>query len=248
MNEFKSFEIHLVYQPKVNLNTLEIIGLEALVRFSDSKSKKKLNTENIIDSITNIDEMLSLTDKVFDKVISDIKILDKLKCEINISINMSSKELCNINLSNWIDEKINKYGKYISRIEIEITDKYEVKDKMVMKERINLLRKRGFFVSLDDLGSGFNQIEMIEIYEVDLIKIDKSMVRNFTLRKNELDYISNMSKKRNIKLLVEGIEADRDLKRFLKLGVEFGQGYYFYKPMKFDEILEKINLLKNISN
>lgn len=44
---------------------------------------------------------------------------------------------------------------------------------------------------------------MIENYEVDLIKIDKSMVRNFTLRKNELDYISNMSKKRNIKLLVE---------------------------------------------
>lgn len=107
----------------------------------DSKSKKKLNTENIIDSITNTDEILSLTDKV----ISDIKILDKLKCKINISINMSSKELCNINLSNWIDEKINKYGKYISRIEIEITEKYEVKDKMVMKERINLLRKRGFF-------------------------------------------------------------------------------------------------------
>lgn len=89
---------------------------------------------------------------------------------------------------------------------------------------------------------------MIENYEVDLIKIDKSMVRNFILRKNELDYISNMSKKRNIKLLVEGIEADRDLKRFLKLGVEFSQGYYFYKPMKFNEILEKINLLKNISN
>ena len=57
-----------------------------------------------------------------------------------------------------------------------------------------------------------------------------------------------MSKKRNIKLLVEWIEADRDLKRFLKLGVEFGQGYYFYKSMRFDEILEKINLLKNISN
>lgn len=76
--------MYLVYQPKVNLNTLEIIGLEALVRFSDSKSKKKLNNENIIDSITNIDEMLSLTDKVFDKVISDIKILDKLKCEINM--------------------------------------------------------------------------------------------------------------------------------------------------------------------
>lgn len=180
MSEFKDLDIYLVYQPKVNLNTLEIIGLESLVRFSDSKSKKKLNTENIIDSITNIDEMLSLTDKV----ISDIKILDKLKCEINISINMSSKELCNINLSNWIDEKINKYGKYISRIEIEITEKYEVKDKIIMKERIDLLRKRGFFVSLDDLGSGFNQIGVIQNYEVDLIKIDKSMVRNFTYRKN----------------------------------------------------------------
>lgn len=74
-----------------------------------------------------------------------------------------------------------------------------------MEKKNFLLRDLGFKVSLDDLGSGFNQIETIQQYEVDLIKVDKSMARSFKDRNKELMYISNISKKRNIKLLVEGI-------------------------------------------
>ena len=246
MNLIKDLDKYLVYQPKVDLKTLEIIGLEALIRFLEPRSKETLNTENIINSITDVSELIELTNEVFDIVISDMKRLDELNFKTRISINMTAKELCDINLAVWINEKLKKNKKYINRIEIEIIEKYEVKNELIMRERINLLREYGFIVSIDDLGSGYNQIEMIKNYDVDLIKIDRSMVRNFKSRYEELKYIINISKRSNIKILVEGIESEKDLKRFLDLGVEFGQGYYFYKPMRLDEILEKINLINDI--
>ncbi|HAT4314019.1 TPA: EAL domain-containing protein [Clostridium perfringens] len=247
MYKFNDLYMYLVYQPKVDLNTLEIVGLEALIRFFDPISQKILNTEDIINLITDINDMIELTNYVFDSVISDIKMLDKLNCNINISINMSSKEICNKNFVVWIDKKLRKYKEYIDRIEIEITEKYEVKDETVMKNRINLLRDLGFFLSIDDLGSGFNQIEMIKKYDVDLIKVDKSLVNKFDDRNKELKYIVSTSKKKDIKLLIEGIECEKDLKKFLDLGFEIGQGYYFYKPMKLNDVLEKTNLLKESS-
>lgn len=244
MYKFNDLDMYLVYQPKVDLNTLEIVGLEALIRFFNPISQNILNTEDIINLITDINDMLELTNYVFDSVISDIKMLDKLNCNISISINMSSKELCNKNFVNWIHRKLRKYKEYINRIEIEITEKYEVKDESIMKKRINLLRDLGFSLSIDDLGSGFNQIEMIKKYDVDLIKVDKSMIKKFDDRNKELKYIVSTSKKKDMKLLIEGIECEKDLKKFLDLGFEIGQGYYFYKPMKLNEVLEKTNLLK----
>lgn len=245
MNNVKILDKYLVYQPKVDLNTSEIIGLEALIRFIDTKSLKMLDTETVINSIESIEEMIVLTNDVLNMVISDMIKLDNMNYKVNISINMSSKEICNINLYSWIEKNFKEYKRYINRIEIEITEKYEIKDREIMRERIYLLKKLGFTVSIDDLGSGFNQRDTIEDYNVDLVKIDKSMVRDFNNKKEELEHIVDISKEKNIKLLVEGIESEEDLKRFLDLGVEFGQGYYFYKAMKLEELIETINLLND---
>lgn len=240
MNSVIRLDKYLVYQAKVDLNTSEIIGLEALVRFVEPSSLKLLNTETVINSISSIDEMIGLTNEVLNLVILDMKKLDSLGSKMNISINMSSKEICNINLYSWIKENFKEYKRYINRIEIEITEKYEIKDIEIMRSRISLLKQLGFTISIDDLGSGFNKIDIIKDYNVDLVKVDKSMVRDFANKKKELEYIVDISKEKNIKLLVEGIESKEDLKRFLDLGFEFGQGYYFYKPMKLDEIIESL--------
>ncbi|MDU7068916.1 MAG: EAL domain-containing protein [Clostridium perfringens] len=246
MSCFKKLEKYLVYQPKVDLNTLEIVGLEALIRFKDKETLKILSTDKVINSIESVEEMIDLSKYVFSNVISDMKKLEKLNYETNISINLSSKEICNINLFNWLIELSEQNNKYVNMIEIEITEKHEVKNIKLMRERIFLLRDVGFKISLDDLGVGFNQIDMIQKYEIDLIKVDKSMVRDFKNRNKDLKYISYVSKKRNIKLLIEGIECNRDLRRFLNLGFEFGQGYYFYEPMELSKMLKNKNLLNSI--
>ncbi|WWU64485.1 EAL domain-containing protein [Clostridium baratii] len=248
MSKIKNLDKYLVYQPKVDLNTLEIVGLEALIRFLDPRSKNILDTEEVIDSITCIDEMIGLTNEVFDRVILDLEKLDNLNSKVNVSINMSSKELCNINVDRFLQKKLCNCKKYMERLEIEITEKHEIKDREIMKERISLIKNLGLNIAIDDLGSGFNQSDMLKDYNVDLVKVDKSMVINFNSKKDELNYIVDTCNEKNIKLLIEGVESKEDFKKFLDLGFQFGQGYYFYRPMKLEEILEKTNLLKGYVN
>lgn len=218
MKNIKNYYKYLVYQPKVDLNTLEIIGLEALVRFLDVNSKKVLNTENVINSIDSIDEMIELTNEVIDMAILDLVQLERLKSKVSISINMSSKELCNINLYSWVEERFKDYKHYINRIEIEITERHEVDNIDIMKNRISLLKELGFTVSIDDLGTGFNQKDIIKYYSVDIAKIDKSFVIDFDNKKEELKYIVDISKENNVKLLVEGIELKKRFKKILRFG------------------------------
>ena len=92
-----------------------------------------------------------------------------------------------------------KEGKYYTK---EITEKYEIKNIDIMIERISLLKKLGFTVSIDDLRVGFNQKDIIKNCDVDIVKIDKSMVKDFDNKKEELEYIVDISKEKNIKLLV----------------------------------------------
>lgn len=227
MNNISMLDKYLVYQPKVNLKTREIIGLEYLVIFVKLGSLQRIDTEKMIDSIESIEEMLELSNDVISKVISDMTKLDKMKCKINIYINMSSLELSNLNLYSWIDKNFNNYKNYIERLEIEITEKYEIKNKKIMQKKFSKIKELGFTITIDDLEYGFNQSNIINYYNIDWGKVDKILVRNFNNKKEELNYIINICNEKNIKLLVEGIETEEDFKRFLNLGFEFGQGYFF---------------------
>lgn len=244
MKNSKNLDKYLLYQPKVDLRTLEVIGLEALIRFVDRESLNILDTETMINSIECLDDMMILTNDVFNIVFKDIKKLDAMDYKINISINMSPEELCNVNIPRWVDEKFKNYKEYINRIEIEITERHKIENIEIMREKINLLKKLGFTISIDDLGSGFNKIDMIENYDVDVVKIDKSMVKNFKNRKEDINNIVKISNERNIDLLAEGIESKIDFQRFLHLGFKFGQGYYFHRPMSIDAVIEVISMLK----
>ncbi|WP_133013988.1 EAL domain-containing protein [Clostridium cuniculi] len=238
MDKVKSLEKYLVYQPKVDFNTLEIIGMEALVRFVDINSGEILNTEEVVNSIGNIDDIIELTSDVLNIILLDMKILESMDCNIDISINISSKELCSHKFIRLIDEKFKSYESYINKIEIEITENYKIEEVSIMRQNISYLKDKGFSISIDDLGAGFNQIDMIKKYDVDLVKIDKSMVKNFHKKQDYLKYIIYICRKRNIKLLIEGIESKEDFDKFLDLGIEFGQGYYFYKPMQLCELIK----------
>lgn len=238
MKILENIETYIVYQPKVNLKTLDIVGVEALIRFIDLKTSKILNTENIINSIEKIEDMIELTNKVIKLVIIDIEKLRNMNYDLHVSINMSSKELCAINIDNWIKTRFGDYKLYIKNFEIEITEKHKIKDIKLMKKRIKNLKDKGFKVSIDDIGSGFNNIEIVNIYDVDTVKIDKKIISNFINKEDDLKYIINTSKKRCIKSIAEGIECESEYKYLLKLGCDLGQGYYFYRPMKIEDLLK----------
>lgn len=233
LNEIK--EMRVVYQPKINLKTKKIESVEVLARFFD-KDGMALNTDKVIGLVKNIKDMRSLTNVVIEKTIKDMKNI-KFYNQINFSINISSIEIEDNDFKTWIDNIILKYDKkYLSKLDFEITEKYEIKNEEKMKERIEYLRRYGFKVAFDDIGSGYNTFEVIDSYNIDFIKIDRSLVKNIN-KYNKL-IINNIKKAHLLgkKVIAEGIENENTYYMLRLANCDFGQGFYFYKPMDFKSL------------
>lgn len=234
MNLDKVKNIEIVYQPKVVLVTKEFNSFEALIRFFD-QNNNMLNTEDVIMLLKNINDMRNITNKVIDKTISIMRNLENYR-NFSFSINISCVEIEDDFFEEWIKNLFFKYEeKYLRRLEFEITEKYKIKNSKLFKKRLKTLKNKGFLISLDDIGSGFNNYELMYKYEFDYIKIDKSLIKEINLHKDLIKNIIENSHKLNKKVIAEGIE-DESTYIFLKeLGCDLGQGFFFYKPKKISE-------------
>ncbi|MBM7835574.1 EAL domain-containing protein [Clostridium sardiniense] len=241
-NEIKKLEIF--YQPKVDLKSNEFIGAEALARFTD-KNNKLINTESVISLAVNYKKMCELTTAVVNKVFIDLKYLESLNRKlINISINISSVEVENDNLISWITKLFNNDNKkYIKYIEFEITERNKVSNLEKFQLGIKFLRSRGFKVSIDDVGSGYNTIDVIHFYDVNYIKLDKSLI-DFILENTSIEGLKYLEKtiklahSLNMKVIAEGIEDKFTYKALYYLNCDYGQGFYISKPCSINQIID----------
>lgn len=232
-NRIKNMEI--VYQPKVHLKTNKVESLEALSRFFD-KDNNILNTEKIIMLAREVNDMRIITNRVINKTISIIENLENDK-KLNFSINISCIEIEDEFFEKWIEDLFYKYkSNYLNRLEFEITEKYKIKNKQLLKKRIKFLQDKGFLVSLDDIGAGFNKYELIYEYDVDYVKIDKSLIREINKHKDTIKRIIESSHLSNKMVVAEGIENESTYRILKKLDCDLGQGFYFYKPKKIGEL------------
>lgn len=231
--------LNIVYQPKVNLKNKEIISLEALARFKDENGNS-LSTERVISLVKSKKEKRNLTTSVLKLVLKDLKQMQlKLSKLILIAANITSIEIECRNFEYWIDDIFsNENLKYIPYIEFELSEKNKINNKSTMKRKLQFLRKKGFKISFDDVGSGFNNIELLDEYKIDLVKMDKSLVQDIKKKQNLINEICRKAKDKGFEVVVEGIEDIETYKIFKNLNCELGQGFYFYKPNPFGKILK----------
>ena len=231
LNEFK-----FVYQPKFNIKSNQIIGAEVLIRWHKSdgniiypdKFIDKLEDKNLIYLIDyyTIEECL--------KRLNDWSHLSRNNI-IPLSINLSKSTLMRHDFLEVLESIIKKYDVDLKYIEFEITEReyvdYSIQE---INDKIYSVRELGIKISLDDFGSGNSNLSFSMNIDLDIIKIDKSIINK--IGKNEkidnfLLLILELANKNNIDLVAEGIETKDQLEFLIDNGYKFGQGYYFSKPI-----------------
>ena len=247
MNKEEIKKLKIVYQPKVDLKTNKFIGAEVLARFIDENSDT-INTESVLSLLSNYEDMKNLTTAVIYKVIDDFIYLEKLnKKLIRISINISSLEIENDNLSLWINSIFNADNKkYIKYIEFEITERNKVLSSLKLQSGIEILKNLGFKISLDDVGAGYNTIDIINNYDVDYIKLDKTLINcvlknNLIQGFNYLKRIIDLSHSLNMKVIAEGIEDIVTYKGLSYINCDYGQGFYISNPVSLEQLINLID-------
>lgn len=246
-NDLLYDKLNLVFQPKICVKTLKIVGFETLLRWNHDKLGV-ISPSKFIPIAENLGEISSLDLYVFKKSCEFQKYLIdrgiKLKCSINLSLNtLKSYEKINEILNIYKEYKIPK-----NLITAEILENVSLNNNAKTISYINLLRENGICISIDDFGTGYSSLSQISNLYFDELKIPREFVIDARTPSKlaVIEAISLLSKKLNVTSVIEGVENYEDFKLFSNLGFDIVQGYYFSKPLTKSEIIDYINV--NINN
>lgn len=234
----KSNEIKLYYQPKIDLNTDKIVGVEVLIRWFSIKHGY-IHPEKIISFAEDCRYINILGKWILETSCIDINYLNKvLNTNIDLSVNISPLQL---EEEDFIKDVIGilKSTKFdFSSLKLEITESENIEDIIKINDIIDNIRKTGIKISIDDFGKGFNSINYIKNYNVDEIKIDKSLVEYSNRNPMFVESLINMIHTTQTTVVAEGVETEKEYLRLKNMECDLVQGYYFYKPMDLNSLIE----------
>ena len=239
-------KLELYYQPKFDTNSQKIVGAEALLRFKDNEGH--MISPGIFVPIAEESGFVTLIDDyVLKKVCVDINILKKKGINIvPISINLSRKKLEEGHFLKKYLKVMESSDVDVKDIELEITEGTILSDNKIIKRSVKELKKAGFRILVDDFGTGYSSISVLKDLDIDEIKIDRSFINDNSEKSKEIvKYVFNLSSALKVKTTAEGVENIEQYEMLKKLNCNTIQGYYFSKPMPFDDfitLLEKDNL------
>jgi len=233
-------ELVLYYQPKIDLHTRRISGVEALVRWQHPEHGFLPPDEFIpMAERTGLIKLLSIT--VLKEALSQAEELHKKNLKLSISINLSPSTFLDSDLPDLIIGMLSLYEIPPAYIIFEITESSMIKDPDLALEILNRLTKRGLKISIDDFGTGYSSLAYLKKLPVNEIKIDKSFVTDMLTSENDaviVKSIIDLSHNLGLNVVAEGVEDKETVDRLQSLGCDVLQGYYFSKPLSSKDFLE----------
>ncbi len=231
-------EMTLYCQPIYDLKSNKTVSYEVLLRWFDENNRFN-NIEKVIQiaektrQIENIDKWV--INKLF-KLIHENSSLHNKEFSINISSEFFNSE----HIQDFLLEKTREYGIDSSNITLEITEHSVITNLNGTQKIMSKLKDKGFKMSLDDFGTKYSSLNYISKLPFDILKIDKSYIDNVLSEDADLaiiELIIQLANKLNYEIVCEGIEHKEQNDKLLTLGSKKGQGYYYSRPVPFDEII-----------
>ncbi len=234
-------ELYMVYQPKYTLKEKNIIGLEALVRWSNIKNGF-IGPDKFIPIAEETGYIIEIGDFVFKKACEDFLIFKDIYPRLEtISINISTIQLHQNDFMDKIIAFAYDTGIDISSICLEITETHIMKNIDYSIKVLERLKDKGFKISIDDFGTGHSSLSYLKKLPIDELKIDKSFIDDLPKDKDAISIskaIISLSQSMHYLNVAEGIENENQEKFLLKNGCAIGQGYYFCKPKTDEDLIE----------
>ncbi len=236
----KNKEFKLFLQPKYNLKNDKLIGAEALVRWQNPDGSYRYPGE-FIPLFESNGFCLKLDMYMLEKVCKQIRSwMDAGIKPIPISVNQSKLLFSDRNYPNNLEQITKKYNVPPSLITLEILEGVATSDMDFLNQQIEALHEKGFKVSMDDFGSGYSSLNMLYQLKIDELKLDRGFLRKVSQDNNErrqiiLEQIIRFAKKLGIATVAEGIETQEDKNNMESLDCDYGQGYFYEKPINAEE-------------
>jgi diguanylate cyclase (GGDEF)-like protein/PAS domain S-box-containing protein len=235
--ERKEFLMH--YQPKVNLQTGAIAGVEALIRWQHPK-KGLLAPGDFMAVAEESGLIVPIGRWVLEEVCRQVRLWQgEAIAPVCVAINVSAVELRAAKFATGVGEIIRRHQLDPSLFEIELTETFMMQDWKSTAEVLLSLKGLGVRIALDDFGTGYSSLSYMKRFPIDTLKIDQSFVRDMATDPDDASIVTaviNMGRSLDMKVVAEGIETQEQLSLVQDHLCPEGQGYFFCEPMSGTEL------------
>ncbi len=233
-------EFKLFLQPKVDMIAGCVIGAEALVRWNHAELGF-LAPDKFIPLLEENGSIYAVDRYIWEKT---CEFLQKRKemglvC-LPISVNIARSDLYEENLVEVLTSLVRDHGLTPDLLHLEILERAYVKDTGRIKDVLQSLRDRGFFIEMDDFGTGESSLSMLADLPVDLIKLDRNFLKSGLSDKRRVEvvrFVIQLARSLDMKVIAEGVETKDQEEVLTSMDCHYAQGYYYCRPQPAEVFL-----------
>ncbi len=233
-------EFKLVYQPQVDIENGKIVGMEALIRW-DHPDRGLIPPDKFIPLAEETGLIMPIGEWVLAEACKKNQSLEDLGFpSIQVSVNLSARQLGEADLVENVRRVLDETGLKPALLDLEITESMLMSDLDRVNQTLNQLSALGVTISIDDFGTGYSSLSYLKRFPISTLKIDRSFIQDIPEDKDDMSItiaIINMARELGMKTVAEGVEIKEQLNFLKRQRCNLMQGYYFSKPIAFDDLV-----------
>ncbi len=231
-------EFFLVYQPQICINTGEVTGVEALLRWRNNG--EVVSPIRFIHVLERSREILPVSNWIIRQACRQLSAWDKEGYRVNVSVNVSALQFNDPGFYECILQSVEEFGVDPRQLDFEITEGLLIEDVATAAAKLNQIKQLGSSVSIDDFGTGYSSLSYLRQLPIDRLKIDRAFIKDIPNADDGViaSSIIVLAKALGLNVLAEGVETNEQLE-FLKWH-DCGeyQGYLFSRPIAPNEVAQ----------
>ncbi len=233
------------YQPIYDLQTQEVVGCEALIRWITPEGKL-ISPVEFIDALEESPLILDVGQRMIEYCFRDLMRMHKdlsLSPDFFISVNVSGRQFADPAFVQNVERARSTFNMPSKCLKLEVTERIMTEGPQAIQTLLEC-RALGYKIAIDDFGTGFSSLQYLASMPLHDLKVDRSFVNQMVTLEKSLSIVKTLiylANALNLNLIAEGIETAEQLRVLRILGVQMGQGFYFSKAIPYDDF---VNLLK----
>jgi len=241
----KTEDFILHYQPKVNLHSGEVLGMEALVRWNKN-GNSLIPPNDFIPIAEKTGLIIPIGKKIIHQAVQQTKYwVDNNLLNGKVAINVSANQFRKGNFLHDLKSIINEFDLPTEHLEIEITEAVVMGDVEQAIDIMNEIKNYGITIAMDDFGTGYSSLSYLKKFPIDTLKIDMSFIKDMQLSETNMSIVRtiiDLAHTLKLDVVAEGVETELQATLLREMGCDLMQGYLFSRPLDTDglsKLLEK---------
>lgn len=230
-------EFQMYYQPKLDINTRKIIGMEGLIRWLHPEMGM-VSPAQFIPVAEDTGLIVPIGEWILYTACHESKVWIDRGFDLNLSVNLSARQFQQPDLAESIITIVKAAEFDPKRLDLEVTESVIMKNAESAIQTLGKLRDANIKISIDDFGTGYSSLGYLKRLPIDILKIDKSFIDDVTTNENDAALvvaIITLAHNLNLRVVAEGVETEDQLKFLQDLKCDEWQGYLFSKPVPAEE-------------